>query len=129
MKVLLALVLLLLAVPAAQAQRVELRWTRGNLTWGLGATAGIAADCISTRAVLSQPDFNDGGMFRRRYVETNPFLGPRPSAGHLNTVCGLTIVGAWGVGHLLPTKGRKYWFGAIALLEAGATILNLSKLR
>lgn len=117
------------ATSTTEAQRIELRWTKGNVTWGLAATGAIAADCISTRAVLNQPPYNDGGMFLRQHVETNPFLGSRPSAGRLNTVCGLTVVGVWGIGHLLPTKGRKYWFGAIALLEVGATIWNLHQLR
>lgn len=115
-----AALILTLALPCAlhaQQQRQPMRWTAGNVAWGMGASAAIASDCAVTRYGLNQGS-----------IETNVFVGQHPSAGHLNTMCAAAVLGTWGMAHLLPTKSRKWWFGAITAIELGVTVRNLTRL-
>lgn len=117
------MVVLLLLLQAAPAHP-EMHWSRGNVIWGATATAAIAADCGITHQVLFQP-MPPGERAR----EKNIFLGPHPSAGALNRYCVASVLGTWGVAHLLPSKARKYWFGAVALASGIAAVRNLRNLR
>ena len=42
-------------------------------------------------------------------VESNPFLGKRPSQGRIDLFIGFSILLHAGVSHLLPKKYRHYW--------------------
>lgn len=116
--------LILALLQAPDSTRPDMTWTKGNVLWGAAATGAIAADCGITHHILHQP-MPPG----ERAYERNIFLGSHPSDSRLVAHCAATALGAWGVAHLLPTKARKYWFGAVTLVFAGAFVRNLRNLR
>ena len=63
---------------------------------------------------------------RHRYRESNPFLGPHPSLGRLNTFVAAEIVGMLSIGALLPDRARTIWFAIITGMEFGYTYHNFA---
>lgn len=89
-------------------------WTTANKVLA-GTTAGLQGlDWLQTLA------------FRRRGdLEGNPLLGAAPSEGRINTLVPLGMLATQGIGALLPSGPRNFWYGALSAAEVAAIVHNL----
>lgn len=83
--------------------------------WFLLSTSLLVADWGQTRYITSAYP---------RYYESNVLLGERPSMRKVDTHFTLALTGNAVVGCALPKRYRKYWWGAVSLLEAGYVANN-----
>lgn len=56
-------------------------------------------------------------LVRHHITETNPVLGPHPTEGRVNLVCGLTVLGNLALSRFDKGNRRIFWT-AITIIEA-----------
>lgn len=115
-----AAIVLLLSFPSpchGQSPRPS-RWT-----WSVPQRQGaalyvsaVAMDCATTQVALGRPDNH----------ESNPLLGPRPSAGRLWSMCAVATVSTLALAHLVGRRARGWVIGAAWALEMLMAAQNLS---
>ena len=88
--------------------------------WLVAAETALLADMATTLDISH--DCRNGG----NYHETNPILGRCPSRGEVYGYFVAAGVGTWLVSRLLPPRPRKWFLGAVILIETGYVAHNLS---
>lgn len=88
--------------------------------WLVAAETALLADMATTLDISH--DCRNGG----NYHETNPILGRCPSRGEVYGYFVAAGVGTWLVSRWLPPRPRKWFLGAVILIETGYVAHNLS---
>lgn len=60
----------------------------------------------------------------RSMKETNPILGDYPSRSEVNQYFALAILGTAAIAYVLPNDYRKWFLGAVIVLETGVVLRN-----
>jgi hypothetical protein len=97
------------AAAAQQAPRDNRSWRTPHVALASAFAVALSIDAAQTREAM-----------RRGYRETNPILGPHPSAGRVNTYsffAGLTVVGAAAA---VPARARPWILGVALAVETFA---------
>lgn len=112
MKWISGLLAFLLTFPAYAADP----WTPTQKALAVAYTGLVLVDRGQTmRGSVEHPD---------QYNEMNPILGSNPSARTVNIACAVSIVGAIGIAHVLPSRYRTTWLGSISVVELAVVSHN-----
>lgn len=89
-------------------------WTTAEISLAGIFVALVEIDAAQTRHFL-----------HHEIQEINPILGKHPSDGRINTLTTLGVLGAVGMGTVMPSgKWRKRWFGFLSVVETAFVIHN-----
>lgn len=105
MKIVLTLLLIFLSTPVYAFDK----WDKEDITLQTIFTIETLIDWKQTKTFVKK-----GG------IESNPFLGERPSQGKIDLYIGSSILLHAGVSHILPKKYRNYWQLIFIGIEAQA---------
>lgn len=90
-------------------------WTRADTAREITYQLIAAADWAQTRSIAKP---NSG------FDETNPFLGAKPSAAHVNKWFAAGAVAHAAVSYALPADWRRWWQWASISFEGGYVAHN-----
>ncbi len=91
---------------AQRATRADRPWSAPHIALASAFSLALWIDAAQTRAAMA-----------RGYRETNPILGPHPSAGQVNTYTALAHLTVLGAAAALPARVRPWLLGAALAVE------------
>jgi len=110
-KMIIIIIILFISTPAIAFDK----WDKTDIILLSASTVALAIDWRQTRRIAEQPD---------RFFEINPILGRHPSLSQVDMYFMVSLIVNVGVAHILPSKWRKIFLGAMTMWEVGFVTHN-----